>query len=216
MPCLRAVLFDYNGTLLNDLPLAFASVQKIFRCYQLPEPTLEQYRDEITSNFMEFYWNHGMPRQVTGDDLNKIRKEYFKDHWTKAYFRPDTESVLKKCREQNLLVAIVSAEIKESLEKRLAEAKLDGYFHLVRTQAWPKKEALAETVERLNIPAPSAVYVDDTHEGITDAKSLGMKTIGLTAGYNSVERIIAANPDFVINELSELIPHIVHVCSCGR
>ena len=41
----KAVLFDWNGTLLDDLGLlAYGSVVKIFESHDIPSPTLEQYR----------------------------------------------------------------------------------------------------------------------------------------------------------------------------
>ena len=86
---IKAVIFDYNGTLLDDLPVAYGSIREIFRRYNLPCPTPEQYRLEIGTNFMEFYYNHGFPRTTTAKELNVVRMEYYLDHFHEAKLRPE-------------------------------------------------------------------------------------------------------------------------------
>ena len=79
----KLVIFDNNGTLENDLDLAFGSVVEIFNRYSLKSPSLEQYRNEISARFMDFYYRHGFNKNFSGkgdkgdiDALNQIREEY--------------------------------------------------------------------------------------------------------------------------------------------
>ena len=58
----NTAVLDWNGTLLNDLPLVYRSVCQIFATYGLPAPTLEQYRTEMSQEWMKFYLNYGIPK----------------------------------------------------------------------------------------------------------------------------------------------------------
>jgi len=202
------VVFDWNGTLLNDLPLVYASVQKIFGVYKLTPPTLEQYRSEITSDFMKFYWSHGMPDYVTKEDLNKIRSHFFTLHWNDVLLHNNAALILEYISNLGLRLSIVSSEISSVLENRLEQFSLRKFFDLVHGSSWDKEVVLKETLNHFKIPPEQSVYIDDTFDGITAAKNVGMKTIAFTGGYNSRERILAAKPDFIIDSLDQLISYI--------
>jgi len=57
----------------------------------------------------------------------------------------------------------------------------------------------------LGINPKQMFYVDDSHDGIKSAKEIGIATIGFTGGYYSKRRIVSAEPDFVIDDLREII-----------
>lgn len=194
---LQAVMIDHNGTSFDDLkPLVYPSICSIFRHFRVRPPSLTTYRDEITAQFIDFYHAHGIPRHVTGDQLNALRKNYFEAHWQKGRFRKGFLSFLQFCRRKNLLIASVSAEVEFVLKRKLREASLIGFFNRVHGNARDKESALVETLDCFGIKAEDAVYLDDTFDGLISAKNLGMKTIGFTAGYNTKKRILAAHPDF--------------------
>ncbi|MEK7115289.1 MAG: HAD family hydrolase [Patescibacteria group bacterium] len=201
----RLAVFDWNGTLLNDLSLVYASVQKIFRVYKLTPPTLEQYCNEISADFMQFYWSHGMPQYVTKDDLNKIRQDFFTLHWNNVFLNNDVYAILGFIIGRGLNISITSGEESSVLEERMKQFSLKPLFDLVRGSAWNKEVVLKETLQYFNILPSEAVYIDDTFDGITAAKNVGMDTIGFTGGYNSRERILVANPNFIIDSLDEII-----------
>jgi len=193
----KLAIFDWNGTLLDDLPMVYQSVVAIFRHYNLPPPTLSEYREEIEADFMKFYRNHGMPEGITGKDLNAIRKRYFQEHWNDALLRPHAEELLLLCRNQlGIPTALVSAEMREILIERLRSFKLMPLFDEIRGNSWNKEEALIATLDIFGTKAEDAFYLDDTYDGLMAAKNVGIKTIGFSAGYHSEQRVLAAKPDF--------------------
>ncbi|MEK9180126.1 MAG: HAD family hydrolase [Patescibacteria group bacterium] len=202
----RLAIFDWNGTLLNDLPAAYGAVVHIFQTVSpnLEPPTLEEYCNEITSKFMDFYYAHGIPTSVSGDDLNNIRKPYYEEHSRTAKLNDGAREFLARCQELGLKNAMVSAS-PEDVEKTLAEFGVANLFDKIRLKAWPKDAALRETVEYFGIRPEEAFYVDDTFDGITSAKNLGLWTIGFTGGYNTRERILAARPNYAVDSLRHAI-----------
>lgn len=203
----KLAVFDWNGTLLNDLPIVYDSVIEIFKRYGLPAPTLEEYRSEIKADFMKFYHAHGMPAEVTGDDLNKIRKEYLTAHRSESTLQNSTLTMLFSCKNAGLSRAIVSAQVPELLSQELVRFGIANVFDNVRGGAWPKKEeALLEVMKKFDVRPYEAFYVDDTFDGIASAKNVGMATFGYTGGYNPRPRILEANPNWVIDDLSEIVP----------
>ena len=209
---LRAVIFDYNGTLLDDLSVAYGSVVEIFRVYNIRPPTLDQYRQEITADFIKFYYRHGFsdqpgnPLYANAADLNVIRKAYYKQHGHLADFRPDAEGVFQELVSRNIRLAIVSAEISSVLLERLEFTGLAKYFNgNMKGSVWgDKAPALFETAQRLGVVCEDTAYVDDSLDGTGAAKRLGMTAIGMGSGYCSPERLLLVTP-YVINALTELL-----------
>ena len=199
----EAVFFDNNGTLLDDLTVAYGSVRAIYAYFGISPPTLEVYREEITSDYMRFYHEHSLPG-TTPDQLNVIRELYYKGHWNECNFRDDVKFVAETCRFIGLKTAIVSAET-DVLNQQLREAGLYDCFDVVRPKAWPKMQALVETAEKLGVNCSKTMYVDDTVDGLMQAKQVGIIPVGFIndTGYNSEKRIRQVT-QFCIRELKEL------------
>jgi|GEM_PF-256244 len=200
----KLLVCDWNGTLLNDLWLAYLSTEKIFEFFGVPVPTLREYQNEIESDFSKFYIQHG----ITNFDLNinnAIRIRVFEENWDKVWLHDQktTKHFLMCMKQLGLKLAIVSAEIPEVLLRRIAQFDLGDVFDHVRGGASPKNEAIAEVLIHFDVKPEEAFYIDNTYEGISIAKELGMKTFGFTEGYNTRERIIDAQPTYVVRSLEE-------------
>jgi len=199
----RAIIFDYNGTLLDDLPVAYGSVSEIFKRHNLSCPTLEQYRQEIGTNFMEFYYNHGFPRTTTAKELNVIRMEYYLAHFDEAKLRPEAETVLSALNLLEIEFAIVSADVDSLVIKKLEEVGMKSFFNVIRAGVRDKRTVLLEVCKELGVEPHEACYIDDTVDGNTAAKEAGLHAIAVGTGYHSVERLSKVS-QYVISNLYEL------------
>lgn len=195
---LRAVLLDNNGTCLDDLQVAYGSACATLTHWGVTEmPTLQQYRDGMSSDWKQWYYKYGLPPHVTVDQMNVIRRAYYAEHGHMAEFRPDLERFLRFCQERGLKLAIVSAEVRGILQSFLDRVDLTPYFDHIEAEAWPKGPALVRTLVKLDVSPQEAVYVDDSVEGNETAKAVGIRTIGFTheTAYASETRIRAVGPD---------------------
>jgi phosphoglycolate phosphatase len=52
---IRNIIFDWSGTLVDDLPAVLQATNFIFQQAQLPEMTLEKFRAEFSLPFTKFY-----------------------------------------------------------------------------------------------------------------------------------------------------------------
>ena len=192
---LRAVFFDWNGTLLNDLILVYGSICHIFQKFGLSPPTLDEYRAEITSNYMEFYWGHGIPRTMDANAMNAIRKQYFEAHWDEVTIHEHVGTLTYRMFQLGMRSGMVSAESGLILPQRLRQFHLNNAFDIVRGDAHNKEATLLECAHALGVSPDESAYVDDTYDGITSALRVGMRAVGVTHGYHTSERIRAAQPD---------------------
>lgn len=203
----RAVFLDWNGTLLDDIDLVYGSICEIFREFRIKPPTKKQYRTEITAQFMDFYWGHGIPQNTDADELNKIRSDFLRVNWNLVSLQKGARSILKTLHEMDVKTAIVSSEIERVLKDRLIQFGINS-FDLVIGNAWDKKKALLDAALTLGVVPQKTMYVDDTRDGCISAKEAGMIAVGFIGGYDSRSRIESAKPNYVIERLSQ-VPGII-------
>lgn len=205
-PRWQLAIYDFNGTLINDGVLAHKCVEHIFKTLRpdISPPTYEEYKNEITSNFTQFYYDHGIPETVSGDEMNAIRTPYYEAHQTELCLNEGASKLLMQCWLFGIPNAIVSAS-PEDVPAMLRKFDVLYLFDKIRLKAWPKDEALIETLDYFGVKAEDTFYLDDTFDGISSARNLGMGTVGFTRGYNSRARILAAKPDFIVDSLYEVI-----------
>lgn len=198
-------IFDWNGTILNDFKMLHRCIVAIAKHYNFNTPTIEQCRNELSHNWIEVYYKWGLSRKVKPDELRKFRRHYVKDNWRGAGLFSDVKKTIAACLEMNLKLAIVSAEQADFLLNRLNRYNLLSSFIDIRPQSYDKKTMFLEVLKKLSVAPEKTFYVDDTADGILEAKEVGLTTFGITRGYNTPERIRAAKPTYVVDTLDEVI-----------
>lgn len=217
---LDLIILDNNGTMWDDLHVNYGMIQEIYRQYArkiepgTPVPTVEQFREEICADFMNFYRDHGFTQELfpqkdkeLGMELNVIRKAYYAEHGKAAQFRPGLAEFLQEARDWGLKTAVCSAEMEEMLKQNMTAAGLSPLLDDIHGNAFPhKEEVLARILVDLGVQPERAAYVDDTVDGLTAAKHMGMVRIAFAheTGYNSRPRLEKTNPQMVVGSFTEL------------
>lgn len=202
----KVVIFDFNGTLIDDLHVAYGSVKEIFKTYDIPCPRLEQYREEITADFMEFYYRYGFPKTTTMYDLNLIKKKFYRESGNGVQIRTGVHLTLLWLLASGFNTAIVSAEITTTLHRYLVANGLQRNFDFIRAEAWgDKSKALLQAAEVFDCSPEKMMYVDDTVDGLTAARNAGVIPVAFAnqTGYNSKHRL-AEVTEFSIQEMVDL------------
>lgn len=206
--CFKTAVLDWNGTLLNDLPLVYQSVCRIFRFFDLPAPTLTQYRTEISHNWRKFYTDHGIPESVTADDLNALRSEYFNSHWHDVALHPYALILLQFLKNRNIKTLLVTGEVPDLVRRRLAQFRIEDFFDDCVAGVHNKPQTLRE----LKLVPQETFYVDDDPHALCGVKELGFFTIGMTHGYASSKRIRSVKPNFMSSDFSGVIGFLAEKC----
>ncbi len=204
MPKWQWGFFDWNGTLLRDLDVAYRSVQAIFRKYGVEPPSKEQYRESIGSNFMEFYYKYGISKSATPEGLNEIRLKFLENNWNSVKLNPGVLDCLAVCKSAGIRTAIVSAEMKEILFRRVRQFRIEDLFVFVWGDARPKREFLSKVMRQLAVNPSQSFYIGDTVEDVEIAKSIGMTAFGFLEGYAPLEAMLSAKPDYGVRTFDEL------------
>ena len=210
----RLCLFDYNGTLQDDLHYIYeCGPQRIFRQFGLPCPTIDEYRNEVSGDFMKsFYWPRGIPAHVTAEDLNAIMKQAMKERGEPAKLFPDAAAAVRGVWHAGCRSVLVSAYDAAKLAEGVARHGLTPYFDEVIGDVRDKAAVFRGVMARHGVTPGSAAAVGDMVEDAVAAAAAGATPFICPRGFHGPERIAAARgqvPEIVvIDSLSDLLAHL--------
>jgi len=198
----KLAVFGWNGTIPNDVRVAYGAAIQIFKTFapHLPMPTFQEYRNDGS---LDFYHSHGIPKTVTLDDMYATWTPYYNAHLNEIELHDSARELLILCKFKAMKNALVSAA-PEIAESHLAHFGIGYLFDMITFNARAKDEALVQTLDHFGVRAEDAFYLNDTAEGLLDAKKLGMDTIGFTGGFNNRRRILSAGPTYIVDSLKEI------------
>ncbi|HTK05343.1 MAG TPA: HAD family hydrolase [Candidatus Eisenbacteria bacterium] len=207
------VIFDWNGTLQDDLHHIYeCGVQRIFRHYGLPCPTLDEYRHEVAADFMaSFYWPHGIPADVTKQDLNAIMAEGFKEKGAPPGLFPDADKIVIALALRGYPLAVASGYATAKLDAAVARSGLGDRFFRVIGDVLDKADAIRKITDEAGVGPERTAVIGDTEEDILGAAAVGATAYICPRGFHPLSRIEATRdraPKLVVAPtLLDLLPH---------
>jgi phosphoglycolate phosphatase-like HAD superfamily hydrolase len=123
----KYILWDWNGTLLDDTSAALATLNAMLRRRGVGEIGLEFYRDNFAFPVRPFYEAIGMV--LDNEDWDELAQEYH-DLYAQQPKRlnPDAVSALKAVSAAGVRQSIISALRQDLLEEAVRSYGVEGYF----------------------------------------------------------------------------------------
>ena len=201
-----AVLFDWDGTLVDSADVSFRCFESVFGGYGIAFDRAA-YAATYSPNWHRTYTAVGLPED---------RWREADARWVEGYCR-ETIPLIEGAREaverlarSGLAVALVTSGDRVRVERELAAHGLDPVFGVVvcgpdTENKKPHPEALLLALERLGVPPARAVYVGDSPEDVEMARNAGAWSIGVPGGFPNSAALERSNPDLFAASLAEAV-----------
>lgn len=184
MGTVRAIMFDFNGTLSHDEPLLLAIYQRLFARYGRPLSE-EQYYGRL-AGLSEEAIIHGW-LGVDGPLLASLVAERVQQYTVEA---ADGATVTASVREavhfaaERVPVAIVSGAFRAEIEPVVEAAGIAGGVTTIVAaddveHGKPHPEGYRRALERLAVDPADAIAFEDTEAGIASAKAAGLHVVAV-------------------------------------
>lgn len=202
----KAFLFDIDGTIIDSSDFVFTAVEYTLREHKL-SVSEEKLRRALGKSLVEFY------KFLFPDKDYKLFTKTHHDFQQDKFYLGKTfkgvKKTLKKLKSEGFLLAAISNRARESLIKSLKVSKIFDYFDVIISaddieNPKPHKDHPLKALKILKVESKNAMIVGDTENDILAGKNAGIKTVGVTYGWIGKE-IKNHNPDFVIDNISELL-----------
>lgn len=112
--------------------------------------------------------------------------------------------LIKKFNNENIKMVVLSSDPPETLLPELKEYNLEGIFSEVLYKIHDKAESIHELIERNNFVKDETVFIGDSNHEVEVGKLAGIKTMAVTWGFCTEEKLKSTNPDFIVHNLKEL------------
>lgn len=210
MSIYRAVIFDWDGTLVDSLDHIAASLAAAARDCELPERSTHELRDIIGLGLVEALQK--LYPGITVDTMAALREAYGQ-HFFKAVATPQSlyagiAEVLEALIAAKPALAVATGKSRRGLDKALVSTGLGSHFRLTRcadeTRSKPHPLMLEEIIGELGIEPGEAVMIGDTVYDMDMAQRIGMPAVGVTWGVHDAAALASHNPVRVVNEVAEL------------
>ena len=199
---IRNIIFDWSGTLVDDLPAVLKASNFVLTQSGKPEMSLEQFRAEFSLPFTKFYDRH--TPHVPMPQLEDWFHTEFKRAQTSVRELPHARGFLEFCRAKKFRTFLLSTVHADHFKVQCGVTGFDAFLEKPYTDVWDKREKIHEILEENNLKPGETLFIGDMEHDIETARHGGVHSCAVLTGYNTLEQLRNAKPDLIVEHLSEL------------
>ena len=205
----KHIIWDWNGTLLNDVDLCLDIINEILVNRDLEALSLSDYRRIFTFPVESYYKEAGL-------DFNKESFEVLGQIWIAEYEKRKSESILfphakeilESFKFSGMEQSILSAYSHNTLLEIIANFKIDDYFdHILglnHIYATSKVELGKDLISRLEYDSSEVLLIGDTIHDYEVACEIGADCFLIAEGHQNKKRLLECGVP-VFDNLKQLI-----------
>jgi len=210
---IKAVIFDFDGTLADTAQAIIAAKQDTMRNLGLEvadektcastigltakegfKKTYPDLSDDILDRCVAMY------RSLFEDNVKKTPPKLF----------DGVENVLEKLWERGIVCTIASSRHKQSLNGFLKDMGIERYFTYIlggddTTRQKPDPEPVLKTLKELSLKAEEVLVVGDMPMDIAMGRDAGAYTCAVTYGNSTKEALAEAGAHIIVDNIYELL-----------
>jgi phosphoglycolate phosphatase-like HAD superfamily hydrolase/ADP-ribose pyrophosphatase YjhB (NUDIX family) len=199
---IRNIIFDWSGTLVDDLPAVLQASNFVLAQAGKPAMSLATFRAEFALPFKKFYDRH--TPEVPMEQLEHWFHASFKEAQTSVVELPHARTFLEFCRAHKIRTFLLSTVHGDYFKTQCGVTGFDVFLDRPYTDVWDKREKIHEILRENNLRADETLFIGDMEHDIATAKHGGIHSCAVLTGYNTLEQLRAASPDLIVEHLSEL------------
>jgi len=207
---LRAVLFDWDGTLVDSAEKSYRCYVEVFASFGL-DFDRARFQATYSPEWTRTYEAVGLPREHWDEADRRWLAGYARDG---SFLVPGALDALRRLRERSLALGIVTSGDGERVRGELETFGIADWFGAVvcageASRRKPAPEPLLLALSRLGLPARDAAYVGDSPEDIEMARAAGARSVGIPGGFPNREALEAARPDVLAPSLAAALDRLL-------
>ncbi|HZQ47526.1 MAG TPA: NUDIX domain-containing protein [Verrucomicrobiae bacterium] len=199
---IRNIIFDWSGTLVDDLPAVWKATNYVLAQAQREEMTLEQFRAEFCLPFTKFY-----DRYVPHIPLPQLEVWFhgsFREAQDSVVALPYAREFLDFCRGRGLRMFLLSTVHEKHFAVQAATTGFGSYLERTYVGVHDKRKMIHGILEENNLQPEETVFIGDMQHDIETARHGRIQSCAVLTGYNGLQQLRASEPDLIVEHLGEL------------
>lgn len=214
---IRAVLFDVDGTLMDNNTLHIQAWKEAFRPYKhLDEPELLKHVGKGSESYIK-----SLAPELTASDQAAIRdskRALYREIGAAAAPFPGAQAALREAHRRGLAIALASSANRTEIDRYVGLMGIDDLVSAVVTasdvaRTKPDPDLFLAALAKLDVPPHAAFVVGDTVYDVLAARAAGMPTIAVLSGGLPREALESAGAYAVLRDVGELAERFDEILS---
>ncbi len=188
------IIWDWNGTLLDDLDLCLAAINDMLINRNLNTVSRNTYLDIFGFPVKDYYLKLGF--DFSEEPFENISTEFINAYEAgrlRCSLMDGSKDLLQLFHTTGMRQSILSASKKSYLDQAVIDYRVQEYFLLVdgldNHHAAGKLSLAQEQLTKLNIPSHSILLIGDTMHDADIAHELGFRCCLIPNGHHSRQRL---------------------------
>jgi phosphoglycolate phosphatase len=199
---IRNIIFDWSGTLVDDLPAVLKASNFVLTQAGKAEMSLEQFRAEFSLPFTKFYDRH--TPHVPMPQLEEWFHSSFRQAQTSVVELPHARDFLEFCRAKKIRAFLLSTIHADHFAVQGHVIDFNTFLEKSYTDVWDKRKKIHDILAENNLKPDETLFIGDMEHDIETAKHGGIHSCAVLTGYNTLAQLRAAEPDLIVEHLGEL------------
>ncbi|MDG2170009.1 MAG: HAD-IA family hydrolase [Opitutales bacterium] len=207
MATLRAILFDFDGLILDTETACYGGWKWVFENHGLKYPLEDFQRIVGTDKSPRPLLEARLGSSVDWDSVDAGRREYERELGQDMEIKPGVFELLKSARSKGWRRAVVSSSprhwVHPHLERRgVSELFEDFICHGDAPRAKPAPDLYFEALRRLELSGAETVALEDSYNGSMAAKQAGIWCVAVPS--DITRTMDFSHVDLITEDLEQL------------
>ena len=188
------IIWDFNGTLINDLDLVVKTVNTQLTKRDLLPLTAEAYRDVFGFPVEDYYRRIGVTFE--SETMADLSADFFADYapaLKDCSLHDEVLDTLRQAKARGLRQFVLSAMEQGMLRSMISHLNIghffDGVYGLADKKGASKILRAQELARDFDIDPRATLFIGDTDHDAEVAQALGMSVALISTGHQSTERL---------------------------
>lgn len=199
---IRNIIFDWSGTLVDDLPAVWEASNFVLAQAGREEMSLEQFRAEFCLPFTIFYDKH--TPNIPMPQLEEWFHGRFRQVQSSVCALPHAQKFLEFCRQHKTRTFLLSTVAPDHFAVQEKATGFGRYLDTPYIGIWDKRQKIHDILKENSLAPQETLFIGDMQHDIETAKHGGIHSCAVLTGYNTLAQLRTAEPDLIVEHLGEL------------
>src|SRR4030042_2914887 len=198
----KHIIWDWNGTLVDDVWLVVEIMNKMLKKRSLPRINSKKYREIFDFPVTKYYLKLGF--DFSAESFEELTDEFISEYYTRfneCKLFDKAEEVLQKVRDRGISQSILSASKEDVLIEKIKYYGIDKYFcriiGLGNHYAESKVERGEKWIAKLNLNPQDVLLIGDTIHDYDVSKHIGCDCLLVAQGHHNYEKLAKLEVDVI-------------------